>query len=211
MADRLITVFGGSGFVGRHLVNKLTSDGWRVRVAVRDPESAKFLKPLGDLGQVSVVAASLLNADSVKRACQGAEAVVNLVGILSESGKASFQAIHADGAALVAESAKAAGVKTLVQMSALGAAPDSPSRYARSKAEGEDRVRAAFPGAVMAPKTGSITALPPWPACCPLCSISARMPLASAVARRVFPASISLARAAPSSSRFMSGTSPWRL
>jgi NADH dehydrogenase len=101
------------------------------------------------LGQVSVVAASLLNADSVKRACQGAEAVVNLVGILSESGKTTFQAIHADGAALVAESAKAAGVKTLVQMSALGAAPDSPSRYARSKAEGEDRVRAAFPGAVI--------------------------------------------------------------
>jgi NADH dehydrogenase len=149
MADRLITIFGGSGFVGRHLVNKLTTQGWRVRVAVRDVEAAKFLKPLGDLGQVSIVTASLLNAESVKRACQGADAVVNLVGILYESGKSTFQAIHADGAAMVAEAAKAAGVKTLVQMSALGADPASPSRYARSKAEGEDRVRALFPNAII--------------------------------------------------------------
>lgn len=149
MAERLITVFGGSGFVGRHLVNKLADEGWRVRVAVRDPEGAKFLKPLGDLGQITPVATSLLNADSVRRACEGADAVVNLVGILHESGKSTFQAIHADGAALVAEAAKAAGVKTFVQMSALGASAQSPSRYARSKAEGEARVRAIYPDATI--------------------------------------------------------------
>lgn len=149
MAERLITVFGGSGFVGRHLVNKLADEGWRVRVAVRDPEAAKFLKPLGDLGQITPVAASLLDAESVKRACAGADAVVNLVGILHESGKATFQAMHADGAALVAEAAKAAGVQTLVHMSALGADANSPSRYARSKAEGEQRVRTAFPSATI--------------------------------------------------------------
>lgn len=149
MADRLITVFGGSGFIGRHLVRKLAEDGWRVRVAVRDPEGAIFLKPLGDLGQITPVAASLLHPESVKRACDGADAVVNLVGILSESGKATFQAIHADGAALVAEAAKAAGAKHLVHVSALGADPQSPSKYARSKAEGEARVQAAFPDAVI--------------------------------------------------------------
>lgn len=149
MAERLITVFGGSGFVGRHLVNQLADEGWRVRVAVRDPEGAKFLKPLGDLGQITPVPASLLNPESIKRACAGADVVINLVGILHESGKASFQAIHADGAALVAEAAKAAGVKTFVQMSALGASSSSPSRYARSKAEGEQRVRAAFPSATI--------------------------------------------------------------
>lgn len=148
-ADRLVTIFGGSGFVGRHLVNKLAEQGWRVRVAVRDVEAAKFLKPLGDLGQISVVAASVLNEDSVRRAVAGADAVVNLVGILYESGKATFQAIHADGAGLIARAAKDAGVKTLVHMSALGADRASSAAYARTKAEGEERVRAAFPGAVI--------------------------------------------------------------
>jgi len=114
MAERLITVFGGSGFVGRHLVNQLADEGWRVRVAVRDPEGAKFLKPLGDLGQITPVPASLLNPESIKRACAGADVVINLVGILHESGKASFQAIHADGAALVAEAARAANLRRLI-------------------------------------------------------------------------------------------------
>lgn len=146
---RLVTIFGGSGFVGRHLVNKLASDGWRVRVAVRDVEAAKFLKPLGDLGQISVVAANLLNDDSVARAVENADAVVNLVGILHESGKATFQAIHAEGAGRIARAAKAAGAGTLVHMSALGASRESPAAYARSKAEGEEQVRAAFPEAVI--------------------------------------------------------------
>lgn len=149
MADRLVTVFGGSGFVGRHLINKLADDGWRVRVAVRDTEAAKFLKPLGELGQIVAVGADITKPDSVKAAVEGADAVVNLVGVLTEKGKATFQAIHADGAATVAEAAKAAGVKTLLHMSALGASKDSPARYARTKAEGEDRVRSVFPDAIV--------------------------------------------------------------
>lgn len=149
MADRLVTVFGGSGFVGRHLINKLADDGWRVRVAVRDTESAKFLKPLGELGQIAPIAADVTRPDTVAAAVDGADAVVNLVGVLTEKGKATFQAIHADGAANVAEAAKAAGVKTLLHMSALGASKDSASRYAQTKADGEERVRAAFPEAVI--------------------------------------------------------------
>lgn len=149
MADRLVTVFGGSGFVGRHLINKLADDGWRVRVAVRDPESAKFLKPLGELGQIVAVAADVSKPETVKAAVEGADAVVNLVGILSEKGKATFQAIHADGAATVARAAKEAGVKQLLHMSALGASKESAARYAQSKAEGEERVREAFPEATI--------------------------------------------------------------
>lgn len=148
-ADRLVTIFGGSGFVGRHLVNKLAERGWRVRVAVRDVEAAKFLKPLGDLGQISVVAADLLKDESVVRAVSGADAVVNLIGILHESGKATFDAIHAEGAGRIARAAQSAGVKTLVHMSALGADRASPAAYARSKAEGEEQMRAAFPTAVV--------------------------------------------------------------
>lgn len=147
--NRLVTVFGGSGFVGRHLVNKLADHGWRVRVAVRDPEGAKFLKPLGDLGQISAVRANILDDASVRRAVENADAVVNLVGILYERGKATFQAIHAEGAERIARAAKDAGTGTLVHMSALGASKDSPARYAQSKAEGEERVRAVFPDAVI--------------------------------------------------------------
>lgn len=149
MAERLITVFGGSGFVGRHFVNKLADEGWRVRVAVRDPETAKFLKPLGELGQITPVAASVQDPETVRRACEGADVVVNLVGILHESGKATFQAVHVEGAAAVAEAARAAGARQFIHMSALGADSQSESSYARSKAEGEQRVRAIFPDAVV--------------------------------------------------------------
>lgn len=149
MAERLVTVFGGSGFVGRHLVNKLAETGCRIRVAVRDVERAKFLKPLGELGQVSIVSASISNEASVRRAVEGADVVINLVGILAESGKRTFQAIHADAAGLVALCAKDAGAKTFLHMSALGADSTSPSAYARSKAAGEEAVKAAFPTATI--------------------------------------------------------------
>ncbi|SOD92566.1 complex I NDUFA9 subunit family protein [Caenispirillum bisanense] len=146
---RLVTVFGGSGFIGRHLVKRLVARGDRVRVAVRDTEKAAFLKPMGDLGQISFVPASVLDDASVARAVAGADAVVNLVGILAESGKATFQRIHVEGAERVAKAAAAAGVGRLVQMSALGADETSDAVYARTKAQGEAAVRAAFPGATV--------------------------------------------------------------
>ncbi len=149
MARRLVTVFGGSGFIGRHLVQRLAADGWTVRVAVRDTEGAAFLQPLGNMGQIIAVPCNVGHRLSVELALQGADAVVNLVGILHESGKATFQAIHVDGARTVAEAAAKAGVAKLVHMSALGADKASDSDYARSKALGEEAVRAAFPKATI--------------------------------------------------------------
>lgn len=148
-SGRRITVFGGSGFIGRHLVRRLTAAGWVVRVAVRDPVSAAFLKPMGAVGQVVPMRADLTDRDSVRIAVSGAEAVVNLVGILYERGRRSFQAIHVDGAEAVALAARAAGASRLVHISAIGADARSPAAYARSKAEGEARVLAAFPTATI--------------------------------------------------------------
>ncbi|EKV31986.1 NAD-dependent epimerase/dehydratase [Caenispirillum salinarum AK4] len=144
---RLVTVFGGSGFIGRHLVRRLARNGDRVRVAVRDTEKASFLKPMGDLGQISLVPASILDDDSVKRAVEGADAVVNLVGILAESGKATFERMHVEGPERIARLAKEAGVARMVQVSALGASKDSDSVYAQTKARGEEAVRKHFPDA----------------------------------------------------------------
>lgn len=149
MAGRLITVFGGSGFIGRHLVRRLAQQQDRVRVAVRQPASALFLKPMGDVGQITPVQANLRDDRSVAAAVQGADAVVNLVGILYSRGKQSFAAVHHEGALRVANAARTAGVKRLVQMSALGADPKSPAEYARTKAMGEQAVAAAFPGATI--------------------------------------------------------------
>lgn len=149
MARKLVTVFGGSGFIGRHLVQRLAADGWTVRVAVRDPEAAAFLQPLGNIGQIVAVPCRVNHPTSVALAVQGADAVINLVGILYERGKATFQAIHVDGARTIAEAAAKAGVGRLVQVSALGADKASDSAYARSKAEGEEAVRAAFPRATI--------------------------------------------------------------
>lgn len=149
MARRLATVFGGSGFIGRHLVRRLTAGGWTVRVAVRDPEGAAFLKPMGEIDQVVPILADVTRESTVRAAVEGAEAVVNLVGILYERGRRSFEAIHVTGAGNVAAAAKAAGARRLVHISALGAAKDSPSAYGRSKAEGEEAVRAAFPEATI--------------------------------------------------------------
>jgi NADH dehydrogenase len=146
MAHRLVCVFGGSGFIGRHLVRRLAHAGDRVRIAVRDPEGAHFLKPLGNVGQIVAVAANLGHEGSIKAAAAGADAVVNLVGTFA-TGK--FEAIHVDGPDAIAAAARAAGAKSLVHVSALGADAESPSAYGRSKAAGEAAVRAAFPGAVI--------------------------------------------------------------
>jgi NADH dehydrogenase len=146
---RLATVFGGSGFIGRHVVQRLAAAGWRVRVATRDPEGANYLRPRGDVGQVEPVYADLTKEFSVQAAVERADLVINLVGILHERGRQTFRAIHVDGAARVAAAAKASGVKQLVHVSALGADEASDSAYARSKAQGEKAVREAFPEAVI--------------------------------------------------------------
>ena len=146
---RLATVFGGSGFVGRYIVRQLARDGRRVNVAVRDAEYAKFLKPMGDVGQVTPMAVSIRDKAAVAAAVSGAEVVINLVGVLYESGNQNFEAIHHQGAKAVAEAAAAAGVARLVHISAIGADAASPSLYARTKAAGEAAVRSAFPGATI--------------------------------------------------------------
>lgn len=149
MAQRLITIFGGSGFVGKTLVERLAKTGARIRVAVRHPNSALALKPLGDVGQIQVVQANLRNEDSVRAALTGADAVVNLVGILSQSGAQKFDKLHVGGAALVAKLSAEMGVKNLVHMSALGADEDAEANYARTKGEGEAAVRHYFPKATI--------------------------------------------------------------
>ena len=149
MADRLVTVFGGSGFLGRYVVKRLAKQGWRVRVAVRRPQEAGFLRPMGDVGQVVIVQANVRHRGSVQAAVEGADVVINLVGILSETGSQSFHMVQAEGAKRVAEAAKAAGVARFVQMSAIGADPQSDADYARTKAMGETAVKDAFPGAAI--------------------------------------------------------------
>ncbi|MFY8155251.1 MAG: complex I NDUFA9 subunit family protein [Rhabdaerophilum sp.] len=146
---RLVTIFGGSGFLGRHLTQALAKRGWRVRAAVRRPDLAGHLQPLGMVGQIHAVQANLRYPDSVARAVAGADAVVNLVGILHEGGRQTFSAVQAQGPRIVAEAAAKAGVESLVQVSAIGADPNSPADYARSKAAGEAATLAAFPTAVI--------------------------------------------------------------
>ncbi len=145
----LVTVFGGSGFVGGQVVRALAKAGHRVRVAVRQPNLAYRMRMLGDVGQIEVVQANVRNPASIARALDGAEACVNLVGVLWETGRQKFQSIHVMAAQNVAQAAAKAGVKSLVHMSALGAKADSESKYFRTKAEGEAAVRAAFPGATV--------------------------------------------------------------
>ncbi len=147
MRDSLVTVFGGSGFLGRYLVRRLAAAGARINVAVRDPEAALYLKPMGAVGQISLMTANLRHPRSVAAAVEGADAVVNLVGILYQRGRQRFGAIHADGAELVARAAARAGASRLVHLSALAADPQAESEYARSKAAGEAAVKAAFPRA----------------------------------------------------------------
>lgn len=145
----LVTVFGGSGFVGGQVVRALAKAGYRVRVAVRQPNLAYRMRMLGDVGQIEVVQANVRVPSSVARALDGAEACVNLVGVLWESGRQKFQSIHAMGARNVAEAAAKVGVKRLVHVSAIGADVNAKAKYARSKGDGEAAVRAAFPGATI--------------------------------------------------------------
>jgi NADH dehydrogenase len=145
----LIAIYGGSGFIGRHVVRALARTGARMRIAVRRPELAGFLQPLGGVGQIIPVQANVRYPDSLLAAANGADAVINLVGILVPSGKQTFNAVQDEGARHVAEAARAAGAKSFLHMSAIGADTNSPSVYARTKAAGEAAVKDVFPDAVI--------------------------------------------------------------
>ena len=146
--DTLVTVFGGSGFVGRNVVRALAKREYRVRVAVRRPELAGYLQPMGRVGQIHTVQANVRNPASVEAAIRDAHVVVNLVGILAESGAQTFDAVQAVGAGTIAKAAAAAGAQ-MVHVSAIGADETSESGYARSKAAGEKAVLAAVPSATI--------------------------------------------------------------
>ncbi|MCW4591936.1 complex I NDUFA9 subunit family protein [Gluconacetobacter entanii] len=137
---KVATVFGGTGFVGRHVVARLARDGYVVRVASRRPDRAAGMRPLGDVGQIVPLYASILDERSSVAAIEGSNLVVNLVGILAPGRHVSFEAVHVDGAARVARLCASAGVGALVHMSAIGASPDSVSAYGRSKGRGEVEV-----------------------------------------------------------------------
>jgi NADH dehydrogenase len=149
MNSSLVTVFGGTGFLGRHTVRALAKAGHRIRVAVRYPNKGFFLPPYGTVGQIVLARCNVCEADEVRAAVQGADAVVNLTGILYQSGEQSFEHLHIDAAEAIAQAAKDAGAKTLVHVSAIGADKDAAASYAASKGEGEARVRAAFPNAAI--------------------------------------------------------------
>jgi NADH dehydrogenase len=143
--DRLVTLFGGGGFVGRYVAQHIYKSGARVRIAQRDARGAFFLKPLGGLGQTQFVSVDIRDPDRVAAAVRNSDAVVNLVGVL----KGDFQRLHVDGARNIAEACAAEGVSSLVQISAIGADPESASAYGRTKGEAEQAIRAAFPSATI--------------------------------------------------------------
>lgn len=147
--SKLVTIYGGSGFVGRYIVRRMAKEGWRVRVAVRRPNEAMFVKPYGTVGQVEPILCNIRDDASVAAALQGADAVVNCVGILTQSGKNKFDAVQVEGAARVARAAKAAGIETMVQISAIGADANAESDYARTKALGEAGVLEHMPNAMI--------------------------------------------------------------
>ncbi len=150
MASRKVaTVFGASGFIGRHVVKRLAAAGWVVRAAMRDTEAGAFLRPLGDVGQIVPLYAPLDNEAALRRAIAGATCVINLVGILAERRRGDFDRVQHQGAARIATLAAEAGVRALVHVSAIGADPKAASQYARSKGLGEAAVRAAFPAATI--------------------------------------------------------------
>jgi NADH dehydrogenase len=146
LSTRLVTIFGGSGFLGRHMVRALANDGWRIRVAVRRPNNALFLQPMGRVGQVQLVKANVTNEESVRAALKGADAAINLVAVLYQSGNQRFDSLHVEAAERIALLASELGVGRLLHVSALGI-EGNRSHYARTKALGEKRVRSAFPGA----------------------------------------------------------------
>ncbi|MCB1518744.1 MAG: complex I NDUFA9 subunit family protein [Hyphomicrobiaceae bacterium] len=146
---KLVTIIGGSGFIGTQLVQDLARMGYRVRVGVRRPDLAGHLRPLGTVGQIQPMQVNVRNYESVMAGVAGSDVVINLVGILYEGGRQRFRAVHTMGAAHVAQAAARAGVKTLIHMSALGADAESDSTYLRSRALGEDEVRKHFPEAII--------------------------------------------------------------
>ena len=147
--SKLVTIFGGSGFIGRYVARRMAMAGWRVRVATRRPNEAIFVKPYGVVGQVEPVFCNIRDDASVQAVLAGADAVVNCVGVLTESGKNTFEAIQSEGAGRIARLAAAEGIGTLVHVSAIGADADSDSEYARTKAAGEAAVLDHMPGAVI--------------------------------------------------------------
>lgn len=147
--SKLVTIYGGSGFVGRYIARRMAKEGWRVRVAVRRPNDALFVKPYGTVGQVEPVPCNIRDEVSVRAVMKGADAVVNCIGILNRSGKNSFDAVQAEGAARIARIAAEEGVSTLVHLSAIGADAASPSEYQQTKAAGEKAILDAFPKAVI--------------------------------------------------------------
>ena len=143
----LVTVFGASGFLGRYVIRALTARGWRVRAAVRNPHTAHELKVVGDVGQVQLMQANLRFPNSVARAVEGSDAVINLVGILFESGRQTFEALHVAGPDVIGEACAAAGITNVASVSAIGADVESASEYARTKGEGEVLLREHVPTA----------------------------------------------------------------
>ena len=148
MSTNLVTIFGGSGFLGRHTVRALARAGWRIRVATRNPGRGFFLRPLGTVGQIDFVKCDVADADSVATAVKGSNAVINLTGILFQKGQ-TFEDVQAEGAANIARAAADAGAPVLVHVSAIGADAQSESEYATTKAQGEQAVRESFPQAVI--------------------------------------------------------------
>ena len=149
MTPRRIAIFGASGFIGRYVVRDLARSGAVIAACGRHASGAGFLRPMGDVGQIAPLSANLADEDAVAAVVAGADAVINLVGILYERGKQRFDLAHHEGPAQLAALAKDAGVKRFIHISALGADPNSSSAYGRSKAEGEAAVRAAFPSAII--------------------------------------------------------------
>jgi len=147
--SKLVTIYGGSGFVGRYIARRMAKAGWRVRVAVRRPNEAMHVKPYGTVGQVEPVFCNIRDDNSVRAVARGADAVVNCVGTFDRKGKNNFDAVQSEGAARIARIAAEEGVARLVQISAIGADADSDSIYAQTKAQGEKGVLDAFPGAVI--------------------------------------------------------------
>ncbi len=145
----LVTVFGGSGFLGRYAVRALAKDGWRIRVALRRPHLSPELRVMGDVGQIELYQANVRYQHSIEEALDGADAVVNLIGALYETGPQSFAALQVDAPRMIAEAAAARGIARMVQVSAIGADASSPSAYARTKAAGEAAVRMAIPTATI--------------------------------------------------------------
>lgn len=147
--SKLVTIYGGSGFVGRYIARRMAKAGWRVRVAVRRPNEAIFVKPYGVVGQVEPVLCNIRDDASVAAVMQGADAVVNCVGIMTRSGKNTFEAVQAEGATRVARIAAEHGIQTMVHISAIGADSDADSEYSQTKAKGEAGVLAHMPNATI--------------------------------------------------------------